>query len=304
MLQTHRMPVDQSQPEDHRNSEIDFREFFSFPHKDAPLAQDQLSPFAAEFPQPAMPGKSRDASRISWSVAANIIFAAIALAGGLFSSFHFFNSADPPRVISVFPPRFVYERPFVLMSDPTIEKFDSVSIQPRQERAFDSSNRHEEGVNLTSLQPHLKPARPEKRSVFLPTANFTPNLSPARISQTSRGAASSAASNRGPTSASSTKTGEAKTTAKLSQAKNHRAPKNSGVRLKGPAQHAQLKIMKLNRTGQDRPHFAQFDRARPAMDSMKSTRDFGSRTTAISSGRTLNSGSSFRMSPNLSRGSR
>jgi hypothetical protein len=298
------MPVEETQPESHRNAEIDFREFFSLSNQNAPPAHDQLPPLVAGLLQPETREKSRPTPRIGWAAAANITFAAIALVGGLFCSFYFFNSAEPPRVTSVFPLKLNYQRPFALTRDLTIDKFNSVHIQPWKERAFDNSNPSRANVTSPSVQPQLEPSRPEKSSAFIPPANFTPNLSSPRFNQTARGATSSSVANRASTSASSTKTSEAKGKARLSQTKQTRALRNIGVRTRGLAQHTKATITKVNRNAQDHRHSAQFERARQAMDRGKPPRDFSPRTTGTPSGLSFNPGSSsFRMSRNLSRGS-
>ena len=295
--------MDQPQPEDRRNSEIDFREFFSLPGQGAPLAPDQLPPFAAG-PPPETRGRYRIIPRIGWAAAANITFAAIALAGGLFCSFHFFNSADPPRIISVFPPRFAHERPFVLKRELDIDTSDSNHARLRAERTVNNLNPHREGARSGSVQSHSEPARPERRGAFIPTANFTPNLSSARANQASRAGSSSAVANRASTSATSMRNSGTKGNAKADQPKTARAPGNTGSDKKGSAQHTQGTVAKLNRTAPAYQHSAQFDRAKQAMDRMKPTHDLGARTMGGSAGPSSNAGSSFRMSPNLSRGSR
>jgi hypothetical protein len=301
MLQISWMSVEQPQPEDQQNSEIDFREFFS-PNQDV-LPAPEHPPFGACL-QREKRGISRVIPRLSWAAAANIIFAAIALTGGLFCSFHFFNSAEPSRVISVFPLKFAYQRPFTLERDPTIDKSDSISIHPRTERAVGNWDPQRESVRSASVPPQFESAPPEKRSALIPAANLTPNLSSPRFSQAPGSATSSTVGNRASASSISTKTSEAKNTAKLNQTKHARALRNNGVGKKVSDRHTQVASAKSNRSPYSHRHSTQFDRARQTMDRLKPTHDFSARALGAPSGLSLNPGSSFRPSANLSRGSR
>src|ERR1700730_6711911 len=102
-----------SRPE--RETEIDFREFFS---SEEYIAVRRLDSAPAETNLgDTVPhrGEIKPASTrplMSWPTGTNIIFATITFVGGLFYIFHVFSTAEPFRAIAVWPSEILYQRPF------------------------------------------------------------------------------------------------------------------------------------------------------------------------------------------------
>src|ERR1700730_16146119 len=98
-----------------RETEIDFREFFS---SEEHLALTRLDSAPSEtnlgdtVPHGAEIEPLSTRPFMSWPTGTNIIFATITFVGVLFCIFHLFSTAEPFRAIAVWPSEILYQRPF------------------------------------------------------------------------------------------------------------------------------------------------------------------------------------------------
>lgn len=282
------MSVEKPHSADRQDSEIDFRQFFSTSTEDTP-SSESAPVLPAEHGQSSSDddtlGKSLKRARIGWPTRTNIIFAAITFTGGLFCAFHFFNSPDPFRVTAIWPRGLLYQRPFALKHDDTIDMFDSV-YSPLESRApVNSAKSADRNARVVADQPpRVAPRNPNSGRSFVPTTNFSPNLSPSRSSGTSRAEAASAQTlNRASTNARSATSPATNRKAKTTQTKTNLSIPGRTARVKSDAQHSKGMSADLKRRGAalNSQRTTRFDDAKRTAQGIKSAPSFSSPAAPI-----------------------
>jgi hypothetical protein len=240
------MLVEERHSKNRRETEIDFREFFSSSQEVGSLARLGSAPPQALTVTVSRSGEINPTSTrplMSWPTGTNIIFATIAFFGGFFCIFHLFNTAEPLRLIGLWPAEIRYQRPFGPPNQgATIDPFTYPAGHTSRSAASTltgKSNATAKNTSTPALPPFSSSPTGGTPSPILPVRDFSPNLaSPSAATAPKPATGESPSSKRTPAATAS------------KNADSHRGARKSEPKLKASSRSDTAKTARTETSGQ------------------------------------------------------